>query len=313
MGVADFWLWPRSDGSYLVTSPLLESVMPTKPTIAVSNVKGAPEIYTIAADGRQLSIGALGANARETGGVAVLEQELAQRGNVTKTERTDGAQHVTILSVPDPKGTFRAETRADLARGLVITATAMTTDATRVADDRFVASVHLREALDALADPTTLTGVRVRKAGKKLVMHDKTDAFTIEIPWPGKITHTVDAKARRVDVTMTASNKKSKVVITISEMTAWDALAVTPAELERTVAGFKTFVDQQSAQTTAAAETLGGLPATRLDPGVHAKSKIQAHLVWNSYQHRLYQIFCTDTPCDAIVKSMHFADPTPAP
>ena len=217
------------------------------------------------------------------------------------------------MSASDASGaTVRIDTRLDLPRGLMVNAAATTTDATRAADDRFLASVHLRRPTDAVADPTTLVGVRVRKAGKKLVMHDKTDAFTVEIPWPGKVTRAVDAKDRRVDITMTAAKKGSKVVVTISEMTAWDALAVTPSELLRTIDGFKTFVDQQSAKTTQAAETLGGLPATRLDPSApKAASKIEAHLVWNAYQHRLYQIFCTDTPCDPIAKSLHFADPTP--
>lgn len=279
-GVADFWITPRSDGTYLVSSPLVAAVFPAKPTAKVArstkpNADGKLfDIYTFAVEPvYQLEIIAMGRNMRDEGGFKNLEAELAKVGPVEKSERTEDQQPITRFSVAG--GAMILDGRIDLARGLIINSTAATDAATRVAGATFLASVHVRRPADALLDPDTLVGVRQRKGLKgKLVLHDKDDSFTLEMPYPAKVERTVDEAQHAVVVTATSAKKRSQAVIAISELAAWDALAIGPTKLAEL-----------------------------------QKANKKARLVWNAFQHRLYRVTCTDTPCDPIVKSLHFTDP----
>jgi hypothetical protein len=275
-GVADFWVTPRSDGSYLVTSPIVTAIFPVKPEVKVlpssrPNADGKLfDIYSITVLPYELQLIAMGRNMRDQGGFKNLEAELGKLGTVTKADRTEDGQAITRFSVTDK---FTLDGRMDLARGLIINSTfngAMTPAAVA-----FLASVHVRTSLDPVDDLSALTGVRQRKGGKgKTIVHDPDDHFTFELPFQGKVDRKVDTETHAVVVTV----KKKATVVEIDELSAWDALAITPIKLGE----------------------------------LTAKAKNKTKLVWNPFQHRMFKVTCgAEAPCDPIVKSFHFADPEP--
>ena len=158
-------------------------------------------------------------------------------------------------------------------RGLIINSSI--NGAQTPASAAFLASVHVVVSPDPLDQPETLTGVRQRKGQKtKMVIHDADDHFAFEVPFNAKIERKVDTEAHAVTVTI----KKKIVEVTISELAAWDALAIGPTKLAEL---------QNKAQ------------------------KAKAQLVWNTFQHRMFRFSCADEPCEPIVKSLHFSDPAP--
>jgi hypothetical protein len=284
LGIADFWVAPRSDGAFVVTSPLVTATFPSKPTAKVMpsarpNVGGKRfDLYTISAGpGYELELIAMGRNLRDRAVLAATASELASHGSVTQVERTDGNQPVTRFSVKGTGIELVVDAQLDTARGLFARSSASGTPSPT--SEAFLASVHLREAPDAVEDPATLGGIRARtgpatqKAGR-FVLHDQTDSFTIDVPAKPELKRTVDPTAHAVVVTATSSQKHARYVLTISELSAWDALAIGPLKL----------AELQRKNTKAIA-------------------------IWNPFQHRLFRLVCTDTPCDVIAKSVHFADP----
>jgi ketosteroid isomerase-like protein len=304
LGIADFWVTARADGSFLVSSPLVTAVFPARPTAKVAkslrpNAEGKLfDIYTIAAEPHpgelyQLELIAMGRNMRDTGGFKNLEAELAKLGTVAKAEH-DGVTRFTVTTVAGgggsggagsaaPRTALVLDGRIDLARGLIVNST-VTSDAEPA--QTFLAGVHVLAPKDPLDDPETLVGVRQRKGTRgKLVLHDPDDRFTIDIPYTAKVERVVDPAQHAVVVTATSAKKRASVVITISELAPWDALAIGPTKL---------------------AELTG--------PGKGAgKSKTRPHLVWNAFQHRMYRVVCTEMPCDPIVTSLRVNDPAAPP
>ncbi|MEO8846662.1 MAG: hypothetical protein ABI591_27190 [Kofleriaceae bacterium] len=275
-GVADFWLAPRSDGSFVITSSVVTAVFPTRPELKVApssrpNADGKPfDIYTISAPPYELQLIAMGRNMRDEGGFKNLEAELGKLGKVTKADRIEAGASITRFTV----GTqFTLDGRLDLVHGLIVNASA--SGALTPAAEAFLESVHVKLPPDPVADATVLTGVRERKGLKtKMIVHDPDDHFTFEVPFHTKIERNVDTENHAVVVTI----KKKNAVVTIDEVAAWDALAIGPTKLAE----------------------------------LQAKAKPKAHLVWNAFQHRMFRITCgAEAPCDPIVKSLHFSDPEP--
>lgn len=288
LGIADFWVAPRSDGAFVVTSPLVTAIFPLRPTAkatqsAKPNADGKLfDIYTISAQPPagsggpiyELEVIAMGRNMRDRGGLKEIETELAKHGTVTKAERTDDKQPVTRFTVKGTGVEIVVDAQIDTARGLIASSSANGPQS--AATEAFLASVHLRQVPDAVEDPATLTGIRSRTAAKpgRFVIHDQPDSFTIEVPAKPEIKRSVDPAGHTVAVTITSTQKRAKYVLTISELSAWDALAIGPTKL----------AELQSKKT-------------------------KATTIWNPFQHRLFRLVCTDTPCDVIAKSVHFADP----
>src|SRR5262249_45074512 len=100
-----------------------------------------------------------------------------------KTRDENGVKVYGFTTTDKTNATLRVEARIDAMRGFSMTATTVTTTATAAQGDEFLANAHMRQAPDPLKDPATLEGVRIRKAGKNFVAHDKADLFTIELPW----------------------------------------------------------------------------------------------------------------------------------
>ncbi len=288
LGIADFWVAPRSDGAFVVTSPLVTATFPIKPTAKATqsskpNADGKRfDIYTISAQPPagsngpvyELELIAMGRNMRDQGGLKEIGAELAKHGTMTKAERTDDKQAITRFTVKGTGVEIVVDAQIDTARGLIASSSA--NGAQSAATEAFLASVHLRQVPDAVTDPATLTGIRSRAGAKgKFVIHDQTDTFTLEVPAKPEIKRTIDLAGHAVVVTATSTQKRAKYVITVSEMSVWDALAIGPTKL----------AELQSKKT-------------------------KATVLWNPFQHRLFRLVCTDTPCDVIAKSVHFADPT---
>jgi len=275
-GIADFWLAPRSDGSFVITSPVVTAVFPSKPELKISpssrpNADGKPfDIYTISAPPYELQLIAMGRNMRDEGGFKNLETELGKLGKVTKVDRVEEGRSVTRFTVGDK---FALDGRLDLVHGLIINSSV--NGALTPAAAAFLASIHLKLPPDPVDDADVLTGVRQRKGAKaKLIVHDTDDHFTFEIPFNAKIERKVDTDAHAVVVMI----KKKNAVVTIDEVAAWDALAIGPTKLAE----------------------------------LQAKAKPKVRLVWNAFQHRMFRITCgAEAPCDPIVKSLHFSDPEP--
>lgn len=289
LGIADFWVAPRSDGAFVVTSPLVTAIFPFKPTAKATqsskpNADGRRfDIYTISAQPPagsngpvyELELIAMGRNMRDQGGLKEIGTELAKHGTVTKAERTDDKQVITRFTVKGTGVEIVVDAQIDTARGLIASSSA--NGAQSAVTEGFLASVHLRQGSDAVDDSATLTGIRSRSGAKgKFVIHDQTESFTLEVPAKPEIKRTVDAPGHAVVVTATSTQKRAKYVLTISELSVWDALALGPTKLAEL-----------------------------------QNKKPKATAIWNPFQHRLFRLVCTDTPCDVIAKSVHFADPTP--
>jgi hypothetical protein len=318
--VGDFWLVPRSDGEYVITSPLVTATFPSKPAIKVAkattvNADGKPfDIYSFAVEQGtvlyQLQVIALGRNARDEGGFAKVEQELGKLGPVTKTSRTQDGQNITRFTVSQGGSTLLLDARIDLPHGLLINSTTVTDGATRAVGDQFLASVRIKRPPDPLEDPNTLVGVRVRKAGKKLLAHDNTDSFTVELPWQPTVVRTPDAATKHdIEVAVTATKGKSTVAFVVSELSSWDALSKSPTKISALehddLASMEKLAGGKVALTTI---TMGGMTGSKIEPVGRAKQKVSSYLVFNRFQHRMYRLVCLDQPCDAVAKSLHFAD-----
>jgi hypothetical protein len=301
--IGDFWSWPRSDGTVLVTSPLVDAVFPSQPTFEIK--PGAKtkdgrdtEVYNISVTDKvhilNLQIVALGRGARDDGAVAALKDAMQKLGQVTRDTYVDHSaksQEVTRLKAIEPAtattedSRMIVDARIDTSRGLFVYATADTVPSYNAIGDAFLEHVHLRTPGDATADPFTLTGVRLRKPHKLFEAHDKGDSFVVELPWMAKVERTVDTKDNVVHVAITASKGKSTIAVDVEEKAAWDALGITP----KVVDGLKAD-DQKWAAT---------------------QKHVVTQLTWNPFQHRLYRVTCTATPCDAVIKSLRFAAPEP--
>ncbi|HEY1816789.1 MAG TPA: hypothetical protein VGG74_30790 [Kofleriaceae bacterium] len=301
--IGDFWSWPRSDGAVLVTSPLFDAVFPSQPTFEIK--PGTPtkdghatQIYNIAVQDKahilSLQVAALGRNARDEGAVAAMQAEMKKLGPVTSETYIDTSaksQEVRRLTTVEPAtattedSRMVVDARVDTARGLFIYATADTVPSYNAIGDAFLAHVHVRSPADAANDPTTLTGVRIRKPGKTYEAHDKNDTFVVELPWMAKVDRSVDITNNVVHVAITSKNGKASVVVGIDEKSAWDALGITPAIVDGLVKDDKAWAAKQKHVIT--------------------------QLTWNPFQHRLYRVSCTNTPCEAVIKSLRFADPVP--
>jgi hypothetical protein len=301
--IGDFWSWPRSDGTVLVTSPLVDAIFPVQPTFELkpgTKTKDgrATEVYNIAVQDKahilNLQIVALGRGARDDGAVPAMQAAMKKLGPVTATTYIDNSassQEVTRLTAIEPAtaatedSRMIVDARIDTVRGLFVYATADTVPSYNAMGDAFLAHVHLRTPPDATTDPSTLTGVRIRKPAKLFEAHDKTDSFVVAVPWMAKVERTVDAANNVVHVAITASKGKASILVNVDEKAAWDALGITPTVVDGLVKD-----DQQWA----------------------AKQKhVTTQLTWNRFQHRLYRVSCTNTSCDAVANSLRFADPTP--
>ncbi|HEX4449673.1 MAG TPA: hypothetical protein VH143_02330 [Kofleriaceae bacterium] len=301
--IGDFWSWPRSDGTVLVTSPLVDAVFPSQPTFEIK--PGAKtkdgrdtEVYNIAVADKvhilNLQIVALGRGARDDGAVAALKEAMQKLGKVTRDTYVDHSaksQEVTRLNAIEPAtattedSRMIVDARIDTSRGLFVYATADTVPSYNAIGDAFLEHVHLRTPGDATTDSFTLTGVRLRKPHKLFEAHDKGDSFVVELPWMAKVERTVDSKNNVVHVAITASKGKSTIAVDVEEKAAWDALGITP----KVVDGLKAD-DQKWAAT---------------------QKHVVTQLTWNPFQHRLYRVTCTATPCEAVIKSLRFAAPEP--
>jgi len=301
--IGDFWSWPRSDGSVLVTSPLVDAVFPSAPTFELKpgakTKDGRPtEVYNISVQDKahilNLQIVALGRGARDDGAVPAMEAAMKKIGAVTATTYIDNSAtslEVTRLTAIEPAtatsedSRMLVDARIDTARGLFVYATADTVPSYNALGEAFLAHVHVRQLGDATSDPSTLTGVRIRKPAKLYEAHDKGDSFVVELPWMAKVARNVDPANNVVHVTITSTKGKEKIVLGIDEKAAWDALGITPdvvAGLERD--------DQKWASS---------------------QKHVTTQLQWNRFQHRLYRLSCTNTSCETVAKSLHFADPIP--
>jgi hypothetical protein len=321
--VGDFWIWPLSDGWFLVTSPLLDVAFPHKPKIVVERptVKTANgnslDIYTLSDEpaGVTFTLEPLGAGAKLTG-TKYLEdtkQRMAKLGNVTETHHQDGAVTVTELSADGGGKRMRVQDRDDTAHGLMTTAATLAPIGD-VAADRFLASIHLREPVDTTASAQTLAKAAAKKTGKSFVVHDAASSFEVTLPFAPRITRKpASANPRAVTLEAVAERKSARVTFEVQELAPWEALRFTPAALADLDAQDGPALEKQVGGKLKRSEAeLGGLPGSRLDP-IAKKPKHDLHrrMVWNRYQHRLYQIVCSGVSCDPIAKSLTFAAPTP--
>jgi hypothetical protein len=298
--IGDFWSWPRSDGTVLVTSPLIDAIFPAQPTFelkpGVKTKDGrATEVYNITLQDKahilNIQVVALGRGARDDGAVSAMETSMKKLGPVTTTTRVESSQTVTRLVAVEPStattedSRMIVDARIDTTRGLFVYATADTVPSYNALGDAFLDHVHLRPLADATTDPSTLTGIRIRKNGKQFEAHDKGDNFTIDMPWMADVVRTVDAANSVVHVAVTAIKGKATILVNIDEKAAWDALGITPTVVDGLAADDRTWAAKQK--------------------------HVWTHLTWNRFQHRLYRVSCTGTPCDAVSGSLHFADPAP--
>lgn len=321
---ADVWLWPRSDGSYLVASRVFEAVFPSRPSIQVTRSPSPTsdgkvfDVYRFDVEqgktaALHFEVVAAGTDAKDSGALALMRKQVEKVGKLTETKRDDHGQEVVELAATNPAGQLlRIDSRIDVKRGLFTNANAASVPTSRELGNRFLASVHLRPAIDPVDDAQTLTGVRIRKVGKKLVAHDKTDLFTVELPWPAKVTRTVDPANHEVKVVITATKKKATIAIDIAQRSPWDGLALGPTGVAAASDLLEKELGKPHVKVTRSEKPLAGLPATRFDT-VAAHRKTQVWQVWNRYQERLYRVSCADAPCDTVTKSFHFADPEPLP
>jgi hypothetical protein len=321
--VGDFWIWPLSDGWFLVTSPLLDIAFPHKPKIVVERpaVKTANgnslDIYTLSDEpaGVTFTLEPLGAGAKLTG-TKYLEdtkQRMAKLGKVTETHHQDGAVTFTELSADGSGKRMRVQDRDDTAHGVMTTAATLAPIGDANAD-RFLASIHLRQAVDTTASPQTLAKVAAKKAGKSFVVHEPAGGFEVTLPFAPRITRKpASANPRAVTVEAVADKKAAHVTFEVQELAPWEALRFTPAALADLDAQDEPALEKQVGGKLKRSEAeLGGLLGSRLDP-IAKKPKHDLHrrMVWNRYQHRLYQIVCSGVACDPIAQSLKFAPATP--
>jgi hypothetical protein len=324
LDIGDFWEWPRADGSYYIASPLFDVVFPDKPVIKieqgkVSDANHKPiDVYTMISktDARMVELQLIpyGRHLEDKGMAAGVQRELAKQGVVTSSSRMEGSQRVDVWTTTTAtKSLVQLEMRVDSERGFVLAASTESTDAGRADAMAMLRSVHIRAPADTAADPETLVGVRIRKTGTKFVAHDHVDGFTIELPWFAKVKRTVDTKLAFVKVEVSADKKKSQLVLGIIETAPWDAIVwASPsrrAELDQKDA--KVVGELAGGETKTSGMEIGGLPGTAIDATGKAKQKVQSRTVYNAFQHRRYTLTCVDAPCDAVAKSLHFADPVP--
>jgi len=332
--LGDFWLWPRSDGKYLVASPYAEVVFPHKPTIAVVNTPlkrgdGTTvedfQLNDVQGDLRlQVELISNGYGLKDPDiakSMDNMRQQVAKVGTVTESKRDDRGLTVYGFAATDKANAMlRVETRVDRARGFSMSATAVTPSGQAAIGDAFFASAHLRHAPDPLKDASTLEGVRIRKAGKKLVAHDKTDSFTIELPWTATVERKFKPDLFMVGVVIKShksrrpgEEKEGEIRLLVDEFGSWDGLGFGPTGRVELANRVKASLKSELGEAVDLTDTvLAGLPASRFESKKGAAKKIEAWSVWNRFQHRLYQILCVDAPqCEASAKSLRFADPAP--
>lgn len=303
MELGDFWLTSRKDGAFVVTSSLFEVVFPHRPTAKVER-----NVYTLSDDlqGRgllQLQITAGGKDAGDSG-----RAQVAKAGTPIETHSTDRGQSVTRLEATSATTgeTIRVDSRVDAPHDLLVVATTSFIKSDQATAADFLASIHQRPATDPFDDPKTLT-VRVRKEHGKNEAHDAMDSFAIALPWTTKIARAPGA--RPVKVTATSTRGKASATLVVEEISAWEALAFSPASQKAFVeTNRQALADSTKLEVKVASEKLAGIPAQRLDAKGRGHS-YHTHLLWNRFQHRRYTLVCVDAPCDVVALSLKVAAP----
>jgi hypothetical protein len=321
--IGDLWVWPRSDGKFLVASPDAEVVFPHEPKFTIvpaaikrgdgSTIEDFQITDTSGGTTLQVELMALGyglGDAGVTRNLDSLRQAVAKVGKVTESKRDDHGVTVHGFAATDAThSTLRVEQRTDRARGFSLSGTAVTGAANTAVGDEFLASIHLRHAPDPALD-----GVRVRKAGRKHVVHDGTESFSIELPWPATVKGVEVPDGHHVGVVIAAKARgKGEIRVVVDEFGSWDGLELGPTGLAEAAARLQRGLhDDYKLAVQLHATTLAGQPATRFDGPKASRKKFQAWSVWNRFQHRTYEILCVDAPgCGAVAKSLRFADPVP--
>ncbi len=320
---ADFWLWTRGDNAVRVTSPVVKATFPGRPEQLLKKGSGKTLdgkdiwlyqfVYDLGDDGQlRLEISSLGRNAGH-GDRDPLVAMMAKIGKVKRKKQEINGVWVTDYEVTEAStgGTLRTHAIRDLKRGLMIIAIAATSPKTRAAGTKFLSSVSEVMGPDPVEDPATLT-VSAKKAGKKYIASTSTGDFTMELPTEPKLTQTPPSAGKSfVGASLLSElKKKGSINVQITEHASWDALTFHPTRQEEIAEEMKAELEKQTG--TAMKLTpgrLAGVTGFAVDQVAKEKPKVQFRMLWNRYQHRTFMIFCVDTDCDGVVKTIKFEPP----
>lgn len=303
LGLADFWVWHREDGASAIRSQLLEVAFPHKPIGSFDH--GWVMTDDLAGRGLLSLTVIAGYTEAKAFTVETVKKELAVLGPVTDIHRTDRGTEVYRYDAKGAAENGRTEVRVDTARGLVLIARAKIIASDAPFAEAFFDSVHLRPPAveGALDNEAKVLTVRSRMAKGKYQAHDAQERFTIDFPWKPKVDRTTER--HNVDVNVISGKGRASASLRIQQLIAEEALMASPEYRSSFVEAERESSSKLYGTAKVAQETLGGLPATRVD----AKGKghsVHTHWLWNFMQHRVYVLSCTDAPCDQIALSLAF-------
>ena len=322
--VGDFWLYPRSDGSVRVVSPLVEVTFPHRPVVTLqpSPTKTADgkdfDVYRFTdepASGvmRRLEVISLGRNARIVAGNATRDS-FEKVGTVKETASEEQGVLIKDLEVVDREGTrLRARIATDLPRGVLMILTTLSPagSAEDQLDDVTRASMHLRKAPEPTTDPMVLGGTTAVKKAKQFVVRDRAGTFSVTLPWPAKIVRTI--KQKTVLLELHAKSGKASIDLTFAEWSSGDFLRET--HQAKTTEKMRTSLAEALGMPFEIVPAkLDWLEASLVRPAGKLPKRVGRLETWiapDRSSRRLVSVQCVDAPCAAVVKSLVLARPVP--
>lgn len=318
----DFWLYPRSDGSMRVASPLFEITFPQRPELTVTRTPAsakskAIDVYLFVASAnantiRKLELVSTGANSLQNESIAVdIRQKMTKIGTVLENPRSEQGVRIREFEASADAERMRVIHTQDVARGVFLTLTTVAAQGSRddVANDAIRASFHLRNPKEVVDDEGVLKNVKASKRGKGFLVQDTARSFSIQLP--GAVTVTRDADNRVVTVTVGEKKPAAKVTFTfgVVEATSANALMADDSDPSATLSK-KYKVPYQRASIT-----MGGMPGYAWQPKgkLPRKTKrVETWMVRDRASHRTYFLTCVGRPCGPIAKTLQLAPTLPS-
>lgn len=318
--VGDFWLYPRSDGSVRVASPLFEITFPKRPEISVTRMPAtakskAIDVYRFVASAddktlRQLELLSTGANSLQNEAMAVdIRQKMAKISKVLETPRSEQGIRVREFEAQSDAERMRVIHTQDVVRGVFLTLTTVAAQGSpaELSDDATRTSFHLRNPKEVVDDPAVLV-VKASKRGKAFLVQDAAHSFSIQLP--GAVTVARTAEKRVVTVTVGEKKPAAKVTFAFAVMEATSANALMADESDPSVTLSKTFgVPYQRL-----AIKMGGIAGYAWQPKGKLPRKTKRVEMWvirDRVAHRLYSLTCFGRPCAPLAKTLQLPPATP--
>jgi hypothetical protein len=240
---------------------------------------------------------------------------MAKLGTVKERRFQDRGMAVTEYRVDlaEVSGTMRMQVRKDSQHGLVVNGLAAVLNSAShgAFADKFFDGLHVHPTSTA-ADPHTFDRLAIKPSAKGFTVSDAQ--FQIELPWEPKVEH-VPAKNESI-IKLSATHGDADFALLIDEVPSTMALSrtgrwlddLTQRELDGLLKSLADSHPKGDKQNGTSGSSELRVIQIKGDNGVFSEN----WLIWDRFQHRMYQLTCAQLSCAGIAKSINLVPTKPS-